>query len=366
MKDILYGGGHRVCDKCGETTFGSAIHYCRTKEDIKVKECGSIDDFMKEKKTMKDISSPELVKKADEFVEMIKNGTIKNRHTTLYDDLGKLLDEKLGDFGFKGNEFSSCLCPSCTDKECKEDDCFVSNTKEDIGDLMCRGEIKMDNNDFPGFGKVFAEVNKLWNKEDKSVNQQCSLTYKYFENWYYQQMKTKPQFTIEQFEEFIDTGMPSYIFNRFKTIRNDMIECASDNGYIIPVKSEEPLIVGNTMSYKGKNYLRQSIGNCTNCAFYQTECHTKTSAIEFGDKTDCAVTATIWKSFDDIIIDDSLACMRKDIGDIYIYNIEEDVVDKLIYVQEEIIHMEGWRAYKAIIRLATALEIQEYLKKENK
>ena len=38
------------------------------------------------KKTMKDISSPEEIKKAKEFVEMIKDGTIKNRHTTLYID----------------------------------------------------------------------------------------------------------------------------------------------------------------------------------------------------------------------------------------------------------------------------------------
>jgi YD repeat-containing protein len=34
-KEIVFGGGHRVCPKCGETTFGSVIHTCE--KDIKVK-----------------------------------------------------------------------------------------------------------------------------------------------------------------------------------------------------------------------------------------------------------------------------------------------------------------------------------------
>ena len=31
-KDIKLGGGHRVCDLCGQTIFGSAVHFCKPKD----------------------------------------------------------------------------------------------------------------------------------------------------------------------------------------------------------------------------------------------------------------------------------------------------------------------------------------------
>jgi hypothetical protein len=32
MDNISYGGGHRICEKCGEITFGSVEHICRLVE----------------------------------------------------------------------------------------------------------------------------------------------------------------------------------------------------------------------------------------------------------------------------------------------------------------------------------------------
>jgi hypothetical protein len=34
-KEIVFGGGHRVCPKCGETTFGSVIHTCEKAKPVK-------------------------------------------------------------------------------------------------------------------------------------------------------------------------------------------------------------------------------------------------------------------------------------------------------------------------------------------
>lgn len=33
MKEIKCGGGHYICSKCGETVFGSVVHYC-TKKNV--------------------------------------------------------------------------------------------------------------------------------------------------------------------------------------------------------------------------------------------------------------------------------------------------------------------------------------------
>ena len=77
-------------------------------------------------------------------------------------------------------------------------------------------------------------------------------------------------------------------------------------------------------------------------------------------------TNTIWKSFDDIQITDELACMRKDIGDIYIA-LQSDgvyILELLAIINDECIVGAGARYDLCNIRLATAEEIQKYL--ENK
>jgi len=131
----------------------------------------------------------------------------------------------------------------------------------------------------------------------------------------------------------------------------------------IPDKQETPLIIHNVLSYKGKNYLRQ-LGSCPDCSMYGIECHSTKSTIQFGHKLDCTGTKTIWKSFDDIVIDDSLACTRKDIGDIYLFNKEENNIDTLIYVERNVVTTSGWRSTKGNMRLATAEELQKYFKGE--
>lgn len=258
-KAIKLGGGHHECEKCGATVFGSV-------------EC-SCWYLIENKKTMRDIVSPDLIKSAQQFAERIKDGTTKNRHTTLYDE-----DEIEWD--------------------------KLSKEIEDVG------------SDFPGFGKVFAEVNKVWDKDNKSVNQQCYLTYIYLKGWYdkvidkeikptipdalkfedyevdidkvdFQPMpcftrlpkdeqeafndflkanstivkkdvmnkEDKPQFTEEQARELLEHVVIEGNYTKFKGLLpsqfNQTIQVFKEVGYIIPVKSEEPpLHVGDIVVIK--------------------------------------------------------------------------------------------------------------------
>lgn len=127
-------------------------------------------------------------------------------------------------------------------------------------------------------------------------------------------------------------------------------------------KPEDPLIVHNVMTYRGKNYLKQRYEqnhDCDICGLSHTnidDCREKTQCNREND--------FYWKSFDDIKITDELACMRKDIGDIYLYNIQENKIDKLTYVEDgrkSYVHTIGWRSTNDNMRLATAEEIQKYL-----
>lgn len=169
-----------------------------------------------------------------------------------------------------------------------------------------------------------------------------------------------PQFTEEWFNNImIDCSICEYMTpHNYLLLINKMKE----KGYIISSKPEEPIIIHNVMSYKGKNYLKQlslqwdpsNIDSCKFCSFNE-DCPPIDMACEDN---------FIWKSFDDIRITDELACMRKDIGDIYLYNIQENKIDKLTYVEDgrkSYVHTIGWRSTNDNMRLATAEEIQKYL-----
>ena len=39
--DVVLGGGHYTCDKCGDTVFGSSLHYC-TVDTHKCFYCNSV------------------------------------------------------------------------------------------------------------------------------------------------------------------------------------------------------------------------------------------------------------------------------------------------------------------------------------
>jgi hypothetical protein len=47
MHDIIYGGGHYICEQCGETIFGSVDHYCN-KQKIKMPSLNEIIDKIKQ------------------------------------------------------------------------------------------------------------------------------------------------------------------------------------------------------------------------------------------------------------------------------------------------------------------------------
>jgi hypothetical protein len=148
------------------------------------------------------------------------------------------------------------------------------------------------------------------------------------------------------------------IFDGTKYIINHKDDCVVlvAKNIIEKYNPEETLIVHNVMSYRGKNYLKHiSTRGCEGCEF-----HTE----EIGKPQKCKdsmhIRGVIWKSFDDIEITDELACMRKDIGDIYVMIIEENRVDNLIAVDNKSVITSGWRATLSNIRLATTEELQKY------
>jgi hypothetical protein len=51
--------------------------------------------------------------------------------------------------------------------------------------LQMSKEGKLKNKlDFPSFGEIFAEVNKRYSSQNKSINQQCRLTYDILNEWF--------------------------------------------------------------------------------------------------------------------------------------------------------------------------------------
>lgn len=129
---------------------------------------------------------------------------------------------------------------------------------------------------------------------------------------------------------------------------------------------EEPLIVHNVMLYRGKNYLAQPISQpisknrCEKCALCENDIvdNLKINCHEYFK----CLPSCYWKSFDDITIDDNLACMRKDIGSIGLVDRYSNFM-RLYGVSKDkyILHPELGKIaieYQGI-RLATAKELQE-------
>jgi len=179
---------------------------------------------------------------------------------------------------------------------------------------------------------------------------------------------------VLQTDEYTEIPAPertdeSYVFlkNLNEKVKNmsdeEFEELCKMVGLPRPVK-EEPLIVHNTLRYKGKNYLKQPRKDwCDDCDI--VELLPKNKGLLCADYFKCSKFKFIWKLFDDITIDDNLACMRKDIGDIYVvvYTIGlGDRICKLIYVNEEGVLTDPY--IKGTSRLATAEELQEYFKEK--
>jgi len=271
IEDVKLGGRHHVCSICGQTVFGSSLHHCSKKSDIgkatsEQNPTLGIADKIEEhtKKTMKDISNLEAVEKAKKFTEMIKDGTIKNRHTTLYANMGKCDKCMYNPHSCKGyNYMDSMECAYFEEKEAKEE------VSDPIGDLMWKGEIKMDKP-------------KLTEIQFKQLQSDCclsscpnSLIYAKRSGW-----------VIEDKEE----NLPELEIGDKVVIKPTNVECIiselpnSEGKYKVSFdpswcgyyardlielkesKTKEPLIVHNVMSYKGKNYLAFKV-EAIRCSF---------------------------------------------------------------------------------------------------
>lgn len=156
-------------------------------------------------------------------------------------------------------------------------------------------------------------------------------------------------------------------FQRFVPISSDM---KLGDLYYIPRKSEveEPLIVHNVMKYKGEYYLKQPCPIlCTNCSLLNEGEGCLIYDSDEGEK--CRFSNNYsWKSFKDIQITDELACMRKDIGDIYLtYDNKEGLILYSVRGSRLITSSHDDRDPifndPDYVRLATAEEIQKYLSK---
>jgi predicted SAM-dependent methyltransferase len=181
----------------------------------------------------------------------------------------------------------------------------------------------------------------------------------------------KVQFTEEQADYFIaDIILPAFTIEEMTTVLKDKFKNFMRNkGYIISVKSEEPLIVHNVMSYKDKNYLKQYIQINPNCNKCELKSDNNNPFNICRGKFKCD-SFSYWKLFDNIQITDGLACMRKEIGDIYITRINSfGAVFPLYYVLKNNTIDYTQEGYMEIpidkFRLSTAEELQEYFK-ENK
>lgn len=55
-RDVVLGGGHYTCDKCGETVFGSSLHHCGETFEIEIKRIDINPKAMTEETIKADIS----------------------------------------------------------------------------------------------------------------------------------------------------------------------------------------------------------------------------------------------------------------------------------------------------------------------
>lgn len=243
------------------------------------------------------------------------------------------------------------MCNKCdsTFNEEEDDETFIIGEPDLIGELMDKGEIKMDKPQ--PIEKKPMKLYELQHHVDKLIEQGYSDTPVYFDT----EAKTYDC-------HIVPIGSINLVPK--ESMGEDYIILYE---YQYTEKPEEPLVVHNVMSYKGKNYLKQlslqcDPSNTDSCKFCSFDKDCPLIDMKCGDNF-------IWKSFDDIQITDELACMRKDIGDIYVFNIQEDQIDKLVYVENNCdmyVHTLGWRSTNKNIRLATAEEIQKYLEMNKK
>lgn len=351
----LMGGGRHICEECGETVFGSAIHYCE-KDKIKI-------ETPKDSTVEWEDPIAELGKK-DRKNELIQaflklHGSISGKtNITMQDVIKEYMDNNPTDpiFDEVLNEMEGKERVS----EKKEIKSYItlSELKQFVDKYMKEGYQDVPvyfDTEGRSFGCHMIKIKGIHTIPEEAMREKYVVLTMDMNSVI--EETSKPQFAEEQFENFMsDLGIAS-------VIREEVKFNAKLQGYIIPVKSEEPLIVHNVLSWKGKNYLKQpfidSSDHCSGCYFEKDEC-CRDWEYECNDNY-------IWKSFDDIQITDELACMRKDIGDIYItYKVKLITIEifKLMGTNGDICLIQDGRTPCPVnaFELATAEELQEYFK----
>jgi len=181
-------------------------------------------------------------------------------------------------------------------------------------------------------------------------------------------------FTEEQFDKFYETCGASLIGS---DNYNSMKRKALKNKYIVNCNVDEPYIKHNVMEYKNKNYIRQKsiCESCLNCAFHKKD-YVQNGRCIF-DSHRCADQKLIWKSFDDVEIDETLALMRGHIGDIYLkgalkhlFTLERvKMVDgrmqASIYIERNPVAMQLQWTQIGHLHLVTAKELEEYFNRKD-
>jgi hypothetical protein len=54
MSEIKLGGGHYICEKCGDTVFGSKLHVCKVWEKALEERIQNIPNIMKMFRNIRD------------------------------------------------------------------------------------------------------------------------------------------------------------------------------------------------------------------------------------------------------------------------------------------------------------------------
>ena len=75
-----------ICINCGGDDDCPLLDICGSRGWNQERTLNDIINWLAEndKRTIKDIASPEAIKSSEEFLALLESGEIKNRHTTIY------------------------------------------------------------------------------------------------------------------------------------------------------------------------------------------------------------------------------------------------------------------------------------------
>jgi len=222
-----------------EELFRALSHaMCMTENNLAGME-NALDIYNKYKdeyktKSIKDLASPELIKQAEKFTEMIKDGTIKNRHHTIYQE--KTLSGSILAFYKSVTGKTDATYKDITTE-------FANLTEEDMENTTLGGGHRVcEKCGATVFGSV--ECSCIY-KDYSTVLERTSANKEV--KWEspiddLNKKEQKLQMTEEEAKIIIETIMGT----AFAFVESDgicYIDRLRDKGYIIPVKSELEILV---------------------------------------------------------------------------------------------------------------------------